>query len=427
MIDFTLSETQAGVRDAARAFATNVLSGARATYEEYSDYHKRFQSTRPIYREAVKSGLIKAQIPTALGGAGGSLVEAAILVEELYSVEPSVSLTILGTGLGLSPLIAGGSEEQRRKFLEPFLSGEGEPMASLVHSEPGGTANWLEKGGKGLQTTARKDGEDWIINGEKMWATNSAGWDDLGPDLQCVVCRNDSPDSIDSDPRKSILILLVTRSVIASNDSSAFQVLKHVETAGHTAVTGPQIRYTNFRVPRTNLLAAPGTNIGAELVETSFSASAALVGAMAVGIMRASFDAALTFSKIETRGGDVPILQRQSVADLLMDIKMRTEASRYLVWKALHCLHEGPGDHKHRLEYALEAKIFCSENAVKSVFDAMKAVGVTSYSLDQPFSRLMNDALVLPIFDGGNVGIRRRQLEKIFMAEDYQPWAASLG
>lgn len=168
MIDFTLTDEQAQLRVGARDFAQNILAAAPAIYNQHPNQKTRFQSTRPIYRKAVEAGFIKGQIPAALGGSAGSLINAAILVEELYSVEPSASLTILGTGLGLIPLILGGSPEQHERLLKLFLSGNGEPLASLVHSEPGGTANWLEKGAPGLQTTAKKEGEDWIINGDKV-------------------------------------------------------------------------------------------------------------------------------------------------------------------------------------------------------------------------------------------------------------------
>ncbi len=160
MIDFTLSEQQSAVRNAARSFAADTLSTARATYSQHAEQYRRFQATKPLYREAVKAGLVKAQVPASMGGAGGGLVDSAILTEELYAVETSVPVTVLATGLGLLPLVLAGSEEQREEFLKPFINGEGEPLASLVHSEPNGTANWLEKGGKRLQTTAQKVGEE---------------------------------------------------------------------------------------------------------------------------------------------------------------------------------------------------------------------------------------------------------------------------
>ena len=166
-IDFHLSQADETIRKAAAGFAAGPLKDARQTYMKYQHHHERFQSTRPIYRQAVAGGLIKGQIPSHLGGAGGALIEAAILVEEMYAVEPAMSLTIFSTGLGLTPLNLTGKPEHK-EFLEPFLSGEGEPLASLVFSEPGGVANYLEKGAPGLATTATLEGDEWVLNGEKV-------------------------------------------------------------------------------------------------------------------------------------------------------------------------------------------------------------------------------------------------------------------
>lgn len=150
------------------SFADGVLKTAAATYEKHPTQNERFRAFQPFYSIAVNGGMIKGLIPKPLGGMGGTVVESAILVEHLYKVDRSLSLTIFATGLGLSPLLAGGTPAQHEEFLKPFLSGEGTPLASLVHSEPTGTANWLEKGGKGLQTVARKEGDEWVINGEKV-------------------------------------------------------------------------------------------------------------------------------------------------------------------------------------------------------------------------------------------------------------------
>ena len=168
MIDFTLSEQQNVIRSTAASFASKILVPASSTYEKHTTQQARFESTRPFYRQAVEAGLIRGLIPPAFGGTGGGLIDTTILVEEMYAADTSVSLTIFSTGLGLSPLLIAGTAEQKEEFLKPFLSGEGEPLASLVHSEPNGTANWLEKGGKGLQTTARLEGDKWIIDGEKV-------------------------------------------------------------------------------------------------------------------------------------------------------------------------------------------------------------------------------------------------------------------
>ncbi|OGM40787.1 hypothetical protein ABOM_011146 [Aspergillus bombycis] len=424
MTGFTLTEDQQQVREDARKFAKEVLLGAPAEYLKFGTQEERFRSTRPLYQKAVAAGQIRAQIPIPAGGTGGSFVSTALQLEEHYAVDASVSLTIAATGLGLAPLIIAGNPDLWNRFLPPFLSGDGEPLASLVHSEPGGTANWLESGGNGLQTTAyEKDGQ-WIINGEKLWTTNSAGWDRKGADLQCVVCRycEGGPESSPArDLRSSVVILIVTRENVALNGPSSYIVLDEPELVGHPAVSGPHTRFTNFKVPMENLLASPDSAV--DIVKQSFGVSAAMVGGMAVGIMRAAFEKALRFAKTNNRGGLVPIIQRQSVADLLIKTKIKLDASRLLTWKALDSVQNGPGDEAAVLEACLQAKIFSSENAVKCVVSAMKVVGITSYASNHAFGRLLNDAACLPLFDGGNVGIRQRQYQSLLEDQNYQPWA----
>ena len=170
------------------------------------------------------------------------------------------------------------------------------------------------------------------------------------------------------------MILLVTAADIARNDPSAFRVLRHISTAGHTACSGPHIHYTDLRVPARNLLCPPGT--GAAIVSASFDVSAVLVGAMSVGIMRAAFDAALAFAKSDARRGAAELLTRQAVADLLSGVKMQAEACRALTWKAAHALAEGPGSYAARRELALAAKIYCSDACGRAVTDAVSVVGM---------------------------------------------------
>ncbi|KAL8743359.1 MAG: hypothetical protein Q9190_004282 [Brigantiaea leucoxantha] len=421
-IDFRLSPTQEEIRKAAAAFAKGPLKQAKTNYMKCQHHYERFQSTRPVYRQAVAGGLIKGQVPPHLGGTGGTLVEAAILVEEMYRIEPAVSLTIFSTGLGLTPLNLTGKPEHK-EFLEPFLSADSEPLASMVFTEPGGVANYLEKGAPGLVTTARPEGDEWILNGEKIWATNSAGWDFEGPDLSCVVCR--ATISTSQEPADAIMILLVTIADIKRNSPDAFKVIRQVSTAGHTACSGPHIRYTNLRVPKKNVLCPPGT--GAPIVTATFDCTAVLVGAMSVGVMRAAFDAALAFAKNDNRRGGSRLLERQAVADLLSGIKMKAEACRALTWKAANSLQNGPGDYNARRELALAAKIYCSDECTRAVTDAINLVGITAYDADQPFADLLSTAMVLPIFDGGNVGVRRRHMQDLMLSEDYDPWASTYG
>lgn len=230
-----------------------------------------------------------------------------------------------------------------------------------------------------------------MINGEKMWATNCAGWDFRGCDLACVVCRDVTDDDTSTntnttnppttsvadavaDPKDRVMIILVTRADLDRAGPGAFQVLRHIATPGHTSVSGPHVRYTNVRVPAKNVLCPPGQ--GAQVAFGAFDASAVLVGAMGVGLMRAAFDAGLAFAKSDARGGAVPLLERQAVADLLSGVKMQAEAGRALTWKAAHAMEHGPGGYDARRELALAAKVWCSEAAVKACVDVINAVGV---------------------------------------------------
>ena len=140
--------------------------------------------------------------------------------------------------------------------------------------------------------------------------------------------------------------------------------------------------------------------------------------------MRAAFDYTLQYAKTSTAGGSTPLLARQSVADLLIEIKMRTESCRGMTWRAAWALQNHVAG---AVELAYEAKIWCSEQAMKAVAEAMRAVGVNSYSEGCPLPALLNDAAVLPIFDGGNQGVRRRQVQRIFEEEGYSSWRASFG
>lgn len=151
-------------------------------------------------------------------------------------------------------------------------------------------------------------------------------------------------------------------------------MIEEPDLMGHTAASGPLTRYTNFKVPAENVLAS-GVQASA-LIEKAFSISAALVGIMAVGTMRTAFEAALKFAREDTRRGTVPVLQRQSPADLLINTKLKIDTSRLLAWKALDGLEKETGDEISRYEACLQAKVYCSDQAVQAVWETMQVVGV---------------------------------------------------
>ena len=411
-IDFELSEQQRQLQLDARAFAQRWLAGVREDMAGLGAAD-RFEVTRPAYEAAVEAGYIRLQIPTPLGGSMNSLIDLAIVAEELIAVESSVPLSILSTGLGLMGLIFFGSPEQHAKFLSIFTSENGAPLAGLSFSEPQGTANYRNADPDlGMQTSAVRDGNDWVINGRKIWTPHAAGWGGAGADLLAVAARVD----LAKPPQESLSMFLVPGS------SAGVSVEECIETVGQPGAEVCVVRYDDVRVPATNLLGSVGDGI--LIAETAFSATAGLVGVMAVGVARHAFEIALKFAREETRGGRDPIINHQNVATILADMKARIEAARYLTWKAVWNFDKSGGSHQ---ELPILNKVFSSELMIGVITDAMRVVGVEAYRERTGLMSLLQDAMAFPLFDGGNVGVRRIQLQRIMAQPDYDPMAAAQG
>jgi len=409
-IDFTLTAQQRELQLAARKFAKEVLTSAGAA-ELLATPEERFLATRPVYEAMVAAGYLRKCIPAPAGGENNGLIDLAILAEEFYSVNPSVTLTMLGTVLGLLPILFGGTPAQCGRLLAPFLKKNGTPLAAFCFSEPGGSANADSLApGEGVRTTAQLVGNNWVINGRKKWTSSATGWNRRGADILSVVCRTDP----NATPDKAISVIAV------ESPSSGIVFERAINSIGHRAHLVPQFSLQNVATPHSNLLGHEGG--GLTLTATAFTATAALVGIFGVGLMRAAFDFALHFARTEKRGGVHPIIQHQAVGYALADAKIAIEAARYLSWRACHALDiQSPAAE----ELAVQAKIYGSETAVRVITDLVRVVGIESYDHDAPLGRLLQDALALPIFDGGNMGIRRRQLHNIFMRPDYDHLAAS--
>src|SRR6266478_9992872 len=160
-IDFTLTPQQRELQLESRRFAAEVLAGARAA-ELLPTAEERFLATRPVYEAMVVAGFLRKCIPQPAGGENAGLIDMAIMAEEFYSVNASVTLTMLGTVLGLLPILLGGTPEQCGRMLAPFLKKSGTPLAGFCSSEPGGSANAASPPpGEGVRTFAKLHGDRW--------------------------------------------------------------------------------------------------------------------------------------------------------------------------------------------------------------------------------------------------------------------------
>jgi butyryl-CoA dehydrogenase len=409
-IDFTLEPRQRALQLESRQFASEVLADARAA-ELLPSPEERFLATRSAYEALVAAGFLRKCIPAAAGGEGAGLLDLAIMSEELYSVNASVTLTMLGTVLGVLPILLGGTEEQCGRLLAPFLRRSGAPLAGFCSSEPGGSANAASPPpGEGVRTVAALEDGRWIINGRKKWVSSATGWDRKGADVLCVVCRTDP----ELRPENGISVIAVER------PAPGIVFERAIDSVGHRAHLVPQFGLENVSVPQHNLLGRRGD--GLALTAASFTGTAAVVGILGVALMRAAFDFALHFARTERRGGVHPILEHQAVGYALVDAKTSIEAARSLSWRACHAVDtQSPAAD----ELAIQAKIYGSEAAVRVITDLMRVVGIDSYDHEAPLGRLLQDALALPIFDGGNMGVRRRQLHGLLKRPAYDQLQAS--
>lgn len=409
-IDFTPSSEQAALRNGARAFAEAVLRDVKPAIDRHPAPEARFYATKPFYAAMNDAGFTRAFVPKPLGGTGLSTLDCAIAAEEMTRVDVNVPTTFLSVGLGLQPLLRFGTPEQQRRFLPDFLA-DGMRLASLASTEEEGSANADSPDpSAGVRTVARREGDEWVISGAKAYTTNACGWDGRGAHLLAVVCRTD----LSAPPGQSLAVILVPGTLPGISFPS------FIDTAGHRATVSPRVVFDNVRVPAANIVGAPGD--GLAIVATSFSWSGALVGAACVGVMRAAFDAAYDYARTEKRLGAEPIIAHQNVGFMLSDIRTRIEACRYLTWKACHQFDLSDGRSQ---EASQMAKIFCSEQAVQVVYDAMRLVGVDAYSDMYPLAALMQDALAFPLYDGGNLGVRRRALHTLMAAPGYDAMACA--
>src|SRR6201997_3384789 len=250
-IDFTFTKAQRELQLQSRKFAQDVLAGAAAC-ETLPTPEERFLATKPIYEAMVAAGYLRKCIPAPAGGDNAGLMDMAILAEEFYSVNPSLTLTMLGTVLGLLPILLGGTPDQCERLLVPFLKTSGAPLAGFCSSEPGGSANAASPPpGEGVRTTARRDGDNWLINGRKKWVSSATGWNREGADLLTIVCRTDPAAA----PDAAISIIAVQGPV------TGLVFERAIDTIGHRAHLVPQFGLQNVATPHHNLVGQAGSGL----------------------------------------------------------------------------------------------------------------------------------------------------------------------
>lgn len=409
-LDFSLDAEQLALREQARQFADTVLTGVEAAIAPHPQPAERFYAIEPFYRQMVEAGFVKALIPAEYGGGRFTSLQFVLAVEEIARVDVNVASAILGTGLGLYPIVHFGTEEQKQRWLPAFCGSEPK-LAAIAYTEVTGGANYDSPDPKvGVQTFARIEGDEIVLNGSKHYTTNASGFDGQGADLIAVVCRMDPA----LPPQESLAVVMVERG------TPGVEITGMLDTIGHRAANSPRVEFRDVRVPIANMIGGPGD--GMEIVKSAFSWTCAPIGAACVGRMRAAFDYAYEFARTDNRSGPHPVIEYQNAGYMLADIKIRIEATRYLAWKAADHFDRTGGKDR---ELANITKIYASERSVDVVYDAMRLVGVDAYTTETPIAGIMQDVLCFPVYDGGNMGVRRRHLHEMLMEPSYDPLASA--
>lgn len=375
-MDFSLSTEQREIRELALKFARNEMIPHAQEYDEKGIFPK------DIFIKAWELGLVNTCIPVEYGGAGFSAVDSVIISEALAYGCMGMNTSFMANDLALLPIVIGGSDEQKKKFLTPFT--QEFRIASFCLTEPG---NGSDAGG--IKTQIKDGGDHWIINGEKMWITN-AGYADL-----FVVYG-----TIDVNLKHKGI-----SAIVVDPKSAGIELGKKEDKMGHRSSDTRGVRFNNVKVPKENMLGQPGE--GWAIAMATLDHSRPLVASSALGGAQHALDLSVSYSKERLQFG-TPISKHQAVQFMIAEMGMKVEAARLLTYKAAWLCDQGIRN----TEIASYAKAFASDSCMQITTDAVQIYGGYGYSKEYPVEKLMRDAKLIQIYEGTS------QIQRLVMARE---------
>ncbi|WP_435360327.1 acyl-CoA dehydrogenase family protein [Haloarchaeobius sp. DFWS5] len=365
-MDFALSDEQKQIRDEVRRFAENeIIPNA----EEY-DVEEKFPFD--IVEQAAEMGLTGPYIPMDYGGAGYSILDTTIIVEELFAADPGIALSIVASSFGCEAIMEFGSEEQKEQFLEPVALGEKISGAAISEPDTGSDV-------ASVSTTAEKDGDEWVINGNKMWITNGT----VG-DFFVMLCKTDP----EAEGRYNGF-----SQIIVESDRDGFKADKITGKLGIRASDTAELILDDVRVPEENLVGTRGMGFLQQM--NFFDQTRTAVAAQGVGIAKGASEAALEYAQ-EREQFDRPISDFQAIQHKLAEMHTKTEAARNLTYKSAWNVDEG----NDITMLASMAKEFASNVAVDVANEAVQIHGGAGYVNDFPVERFYRDSKITQIYEG---------------------------
>ncbi|RME69020.1 MAG: acyl-CoA dehydrogenase, partial [Nitrospirae bacterium] len=327
--------------------------------------------------EAIKAiaeaDLFRIFVPEEYDGLGMGAMELCIAVEELSRVCLGVSTSYAANALGTYPILLFGNEEQKRKYLPDIAAGKKLVAFALTEPNAGSDAG-------GIQTTATKDGDYYVLNGIKQWITNAGE-----ADIYTVIAITDRTKGARG-----------ASAFIVEKGMEGFSFGKKENKMGIRASVTRELIFENCRVPKENLIGREG--MGFIVAMKTLDQSRIGVGAQGVGVAQGAFEEALKFAKQRVQFGK-PIISFQAVQHMLADMATQIEAARALVYSVARYIDSGA---KNISMASAMAKVFATDVAMKVTTDAVQVMGGAGYMKEYPVEKMMRDAKILQIYEGTN-------------------------
>ncbi|OGR97099.1 MAG: acyl-CoA dehydrogenase [Elusimicrobia bacterium GWF2_62_30] len=366
-MDYMLTDTQAMIRDLARKIAQEKIKPVAAHYDETEEF------AWPIMKILAESDLFGVYIPEQYGGLGGGILDMCLVTEELSRACGGIALGYAGTGLGTLPILQHGSEEQKKKYLPDIAKGKRLAAFCLTEAEAGSDAG-------AIKTTARKEGDKYILNGTKQWITNAGE-----AEIYTVIAITDKAKGIRG-----------ASAFIVEKGTKGMEFGKKEKKMGIRASATREVIFTDCEVPAANLISREG--MGFIVAMKTLDTSRPGVAAQAVGIGQGALDCALDYSRTRVQFG-VPISSFQAVQHMLADMGTQIEAARALAYSVARMADAGV---KSMSKESAMAKLFASDVAMKVAVDAVQIMGGYGYMRDYPAEKFMRDAKITQIYEGTN-------------------------
>jgi alkylation response protein AidB-like acyl-CoA dehydrogenase len=364
---FSLNDEQRAVRDAVRRFAENEV---RPVADEFDEEHRY---PRELIRQGAEVDLVAPTLSSDYGGGNMDRISGAIVTEELWRGDPGVGGAIALAGFGADMLESYGNDEIKEEWLPRVASGEA--IAAMAISEPAHGSDIA-----GMETTAEKDGDEWILDGNKMWISNG------NVASFVVVMAKTDPDA----GYKGISAFLVP------TDRDGFEAEPIDNKLGIRAQDLAELILNDVRIPERYLIGK--LNKGFYQLMDFLNKGRVNVAAQSVGVAQAAWEESRAYAK-EREQFDQPIADFQAIRHKIAEMKTKIEASRSLTYRAAQAVEEGRDEVRHLCSMA---KLFASERANEVTDEAVQIFGGSGYVSDYPVERYFRDARITKIYEGAN-------------------------